>query len=143
MESSEIIALVVTITGLVANGIVIFFLVKERKSKNRIIEDFKILIDTTDIKRLADYYKSTDELKSASILAQTELIVSNWFKERDAEIGTQFDELASFAASLVEVGKTDEEKLHIININFPHCLPLFEKYLSDNYKKSAGLDSTS
>lgn len=100
-------------------------------------------MDTTDIKRLAEYYKTTDDLRQQSIISQTSLTVDNWFREQQATIETQFDELASFAASLVEVGKTDEEKLHIINTNFPNCLSLFAKYLSDSYRKSAGLDSTS
>jgi hypothetical protein len=130
------ITLIISVASLLVNSFIIYLFIQERKSKNRVIEDLKILMDTTDIKRLSEYFKKTDELKSASMIAQTELKIANWFKEQEAVIGTQFDELASFAASIIEVGKNDEERLRIINLNFPNCLTLFQKYLSGSHNKA-------
>lgn len=137
--NSDYQTIVLTVLALV-NIVSIGFFINERKSKNRVITDLKELMDTTDIKRLAKYYKSLDALREKRVIEETHQTVSNWLQKIDKTFINQFDELASFASTLVEVCSSDEQKLHIIRLNFPSCLPLFEKFLSsaDNKETEAG-----
>lgn len=119
-----------------------FFFKQQIKSKNRVIEDLQTLMDMTDIKRLSEYYKATDEIRAKNVKSQVDLMVDNWYREHYADWGHKFDEVATFTASLLEaMGK--ENATMIVERDMPHCKDVFANFIiegaTDN--KDAGSDS--
>lgn len=121
---------------------IIFFLRQQIQSKNKVIEDLKVLMDTTDIKRLSEYYKATDEIRAKNIKSQVDLMVDTWYREQHADWGHKFDEVATFTASLLEaMGK--ENATMIVQRDMPHCKDVFAKFINQDAagSKEGGSDS--
>lgn len=118
-----------------------FFFKQQIKSKNRVIQDLQTLMDTTDIKRLSEYYKSTDEIRNKRIMEEIKLEIHTFKMEQHADWGHKFDEVASFTASLLEaMGK--ETATMIVGRDMPHCKDIFSNYIQDGLdKKETGSDN--
>lgn len=95
----------------------------------KIISGYNAVFKSTDIKRLSVYYEDMDRVRSKTILSQVSLTVDTTFKELYAVWGKQYDELATFACSILEVlPKEDQQKF--IDTNFIACKKLFRDYLN-------------
>jgi uncharacterized membrane protein YvbJ len=128
----------ILLSGLIFGGqiVMFFFFQQQIRSKNRVIKDFQTLIDTTDIKRLAEYYKSVDDLREQAITTQNNIHLYAWYKEHYAQWGNKFDEIASFTASILEA-IPKEGKEDYINSTFPKCKEMFIKFFQDDSDNKA------
>jgi hypothetical protein len=97
------------------------------RHKNTIIKDFQAVMQSTDIKRLADYYSKMDELKKADLLHAKKAIVRTLdesLQEHYNKIGRQYDEMAMFIESLYS-SLPEKERAGFIDRHLPTCVGMF------------------
>ena len=103
------------------------FLREQIKSKNKVIDDLKTLVETMDIKRLTDYFKTTEELRNKALTASMDLLVTNWLSKTANDFGGQFNDMANYVIYTLKQIPEDGRK-EFISKNLPNCIKLFESY---------------
>lgn len=103
------------------------FLREQIKSKNKVIDDLKTLIETMDIKKLTDYFKTTEELRNKAAIASMDLLVTNWLNKTANDLGGQFNEMATYVIFTLKQIPEDKRKEFVIQ-TLPNCIKLFESY---------------
>ncbi|HEY5969375.1 MAG TPA: hypothetical protein VIU35_15455 [Chitinophagaceae bacterium] len=98
------------------------------RHKNTIIKDLQSVMQSADIKRLAEYYEAHRKVHDKLVVDKVELAVDLHMREQYEVWGKQYDELATFAAEFILVFPK-ERREEIIDLNFPNCKPLFQDIL--------------
>ncbi len=132
---------ILSIVGIIGYFICFFILRQTIKSKNSVIEDLKVLMDTTDIKRLAEYQKHLDELRQKEIglvvYQETRKFIEGFNKDTER----QYNEMATFIAELLFV-LPKESADHIIKKDFPSCKAMFTGVLNHQEQKAGNSAQT-
>ena len=119
---------ILSIVGIIGYFICFFILKQTIKSKNSVIEDLKVLMGTTDIKRLAEYQTHLDGLRKKEIGLIIAEEARNFKLEFHGEVQMQYDEMATFIDDFLKAMPTETREL-LISRDMPHCRPMFQEAL--------------
>lgn len=96
--------------------------------KNVIIKDLQSVMQSTDIKRLAEYYSKMDELKKTDLLHVKRAAfreVDRVLAEHYNKIGRQYDEMATFIGELYDAIPDEAQRKAFIQNHMPTCINMF------------------
>ena len=98
-----------------------------------LINNLKTYTDIINPAKIKEYHDLAKELSDKATLSKVDIEVHNFFKEQYAVIGERFDELASFAAAIMQE-MSQEERDNFIKNNLPHCEALFKVHYEGKTK---------
>ena len=119
MTFSEILSLI-QLAAIIGVG---FYLNQRIKTQDKIIESYQKVFDSTDIKRLSEYYKEVASLTQQHAVTSTKIAVQTGMQEWYAKWGNQYDEMASFINGMYE--SMPKEQADNMIRHMPSCKDLF------------------
>lgn len=93
-------------------------------TQNKIINHYKTIFDSTDIKRLAEFYKQTEELTKKHFTVKTKMLLDEALQDHYSRVGRQYDEMATFIEGIY-LSLPKEEADDFIQRHLPSCKDLF------------------